>query len=123
VPGPPAVPHDTRAAHLSITRLAKHLKRAKFLKSGLSLRVAPNEPVRLIFTLGGHLRGGRIARAGDVVVATKSLGMSSSARTVKLRPAKSVRRKFARRFKLSLEVIAVDGGGNLTKARRTISVR
>ncbi len=119
----PAVPHDTQPAQLSITRLAKRMGRAKFLKNGLSARVAPSEPVRLIFTLTGHLHGSRIARAGDVVVATRTLGTSGSARTVKLGPAKSLKRKFARRFKLRLEVLAVDGGGNVTNARRTISVR
>jgi hypothetical protein len=121
----PAVqtPRDRLAAAVALRRLAKRLARAKFLKSGLSMRVAPSEPVRLVFTLTGHLRGGRIARAGDVVVATKSLGMSGSVRTVRLKPAKSLKRKFARRFKLSLQLLAIDGGGNVTNTRRTISVR
>jgi Ca2+-binding RTX toxin-like protein len=118
----PAAP-DTQAAQLSITRLARQVGRARFLNSGVSVRVAPSEPVRLLFTLTGHLHGSQLARVGDVVVATKSLGMSGAARTVRLKPAKSLKRKFARRFKLSLEVLAIDGGGNVTNARRTISVR
>lgn len=119
---PPIQPaRDTQRAKVAISGLAKKLARKKFLKSGLSLRVTPNEPARFIFTLTGHAHGARISRSGDLVVATKSLGQSGARRTVRLKPSKKLH--FARHFKLRLEVLAVDGGGNLTKVNRTIAVK
>lgn len=114
-------PRDRKAAKVTVSRLAKRLARKKFLRSGLSLRVKPSEPVRLFITLTGHARGARISRPGDVVVATKSLGQSGQARTVRLKPARHLR--FARHFKLHLQLLAIDAGGNPTNLSRTISVR
>jgi hypothetical protein len=83
--------------------------------------VKPSEPVRLFFTLTGRARGARISRPGDVVVAMKSLGQSGQARTVRLKPSRHLR--FARQFKLRLQLLAIDAGGNPTNLSRTISVR
>jgi Ca2+-binding RTX toxin-like protein len=114
-------PRDRKAAKVTVSRLAKRLARKKFLRSGLSLRVKPSEPVRLFFTLTGRARGARISRPGDVVVAMKSLGQSGRARTVRLKPSRHLR--FARQFKLRLQLLAIDAGGNPTNLSRTISVR
>jgi Ca2+-binding RTX toxin-like protein len=120
VPGA-AAPRDRLRSKVALSRLAKSIKRRDFVKHGLTLRVAPNEPVSLMISLTGHTRGARITRAGDLVVATKTLAMSGSRRTVRLKPPRGLR--FGRHFKLQLEIDAIDGGGNVTTVRRTIKVK
>jgi hypothetical protein len=119
-PVAPPVP-DKTAATITISRAPSSVKRAAFLK-GVSARISGNEPVSLEVALLGKASSASVARTADVVLAEKNFALSASARSVKLKPKRSLvgRRK---RFSVRLQVIATDAAGNRTRTTKTIRVR
>jgi hypothetical protein len=126
-PGPPPrgcpafITPDTTKATITISRASGRVKRAAFLK-GVSARISGNEPVSLEVTLLGKASSASVARTGDVVLAEKKFALSASARSVKLKPKRSLvgRRK---RFSVRLQVVATDAAGNRSTKTKTIRVR
>ena len=114
---------DSRAPRFILRGLPARVKRSTFLRRGLSVTVDPDESSSFVLELVGTLRGAQIARAGDVLVAERSLGRSASRRTVRLTPARRLRNLLADRMRLALRVTAVDASGNRRTARQRISIR
>ncbi len=122
-PPPPPPPTDTTDPAIGVTRAPKRLSLRRFLRRGVSARVSPSEAVSLEVALLARARGARIARVGDLVLAERMLGVSSAARTVRLKPRRRLVGR-ARRFTVRLRVIATDAAGNRGRAVvRTIRVR
>jgi hypothetical protein len=113
---------DRRAPSFTLRQLPSRMKRPVFLRRGLPVSVDPDERSSFVFELVGTLRGARIARAGDVLLAKRSLGSSAARRTVRLRPARRLRSLFAKRIRVELRVTAVDEAGNTRTTRRRISI-
>jgi hypothetical protein len=116
----PPVP-DTTKATITISRAPSSVKRAAFLK-GVSARISGNEPVSLEVTLLGKARTASVAKTTDVVLAEKNFALSASARSVKLKPKRSLVGK-RKSFSVRLRVIATDAAGNRSTKTKTIRVR
>jgi hypothetical protein len=93
----------------------------KRLRNGLAASATTKAPARLDFELRATPKGARVARF-ELLLASRSLGMGSGRRSVRLKPAGRLRRS-ARRFTLQLRVTATDEGGNRAVKTRTIKVR
>ena len=91
------------------------------LRRGVALSAATEVPARLDFQLRGTPKGVRLARY-ELLLASRSLGMGSGRRSVRLKP-NARRLRGARRFTLQLRVTATDAGGNRAVTTRTIRVR
>ena len=116
----PVVP-DTTKATITISRAPSSVKRAAFLK-GVSASISGNEPVSLEVTLLGKASSASVAKTADVVLAEKNFALSASARSVKLKPKRSLVGK-RKRFSARLQVIATDAAGNRSTKTKTIRVR
>jgi len=95
--------------------------RFKRLAKGLIASATTQAPVRLDFELRATPRRPQVARF-EMLLASRSLGLGSGKRSVRLKPVRRLRRP-AGRFKLQLRVTATDVGGNRAVKTRAISVR
>jgi len=118
-PPPPAVV-DKTAPKVTISKLTTKYKFAKFLK-GVSLRAKPSEASSMVVELVVRARRATVSSAGDLVLATKRYGLSTSTRAVKLKPSRKLvagRKKFS----VSVRVTATDAAGNRTVASKTVRI-
>lgn len=120
-PPPPSPAPDVSGPTLTISGPARRMSRKRFLK-GVSARIASSEAVSLEVALLGRARSAVIARAGDLVLAQRSLGASAATRRVTLKPRRRLvgRRK---RLNVRLRIVATDAAGNSTTAVKRIRVR
>jgi hypothetical protein len=96
----------------------------KTLRSGgVSLSVTPSREASFLIELRGRLRGARIARAGDLVLAERSLGLAAGKRSVRLKIPKAHKRLLRSRSKLTLRVTATDAGGQASILTRRLTIR
>jgi N-acetylneuraminic acid mutarotase len=107
--------------HVAISGVKSKLKRKSFLK-GLKVKLAPNEPVSLQVSLVASAKKATIARAFNLTLATHTLGLAGSSRTVKLKPNKTLVGK-AKKFKVRILVVATDSLGNRVTETKTLSVK
>jgi hypothetical protein len=115
----PAAP-DRTAPKVVVTRLAAKLKFAKFLK-GVSLRVRPDEASSFQVELIVRAKSATVSRAGDLVLAAKSLKLAAGTRAVKLRPSRKHLRG-RRKFSVRVRVTATDAAGNRALVSKTVRV-
>lgn len=122
--GPPgAVVFDDTPPSFRVQGLVTRVSRRAFLRRGVRLTLTPSEPVSFELQLLGALRGARIARPGDVILAEATLPQSRATRPVRLRIPRSVQRRLARRVGVRLRIVATDAAGNQATATRRIAVR
>jgi Thrombospondin type 3 repeat len=114
---------DEAAPGVGVSGVPRRIARRRFVARGLPVTLNPNEAASFRLRLLGRLRGTSIARAGDVVVAERSLPLAAGRRTTRLRVPRPVRRRLARRLRLRLEVVATDAAGNRTTVTRRVAVR
>jgi Domain of unknown function (DUF4394)/Bacterial TSP3 repeat/Thrombospondin type 3 repeat len=100
-------------------RIALRTLRAR----GVALTVEPNRAAAFVFELRGRLRGFRIARVRDFVVAERRLRSAAGRRRVRLVVPRSERRRLRRGSRLTLRVIATDAAGHSQIATRRLTVR
>jgi hypothetical protein len=112
---------DKTAATITIGRTSSRTTRKKFF-NGITSRISAGEPVSLEVALLGKARSASVARSTDVVLAEKNYKLSAAARSVRLKPKRSLvgRRKS---FTVRLRVIATDAAGNRSTRTKTIRVR
>jgi hypothetical protein len=107
----------------------QRIARTALIRRGLRAAVECDTPAELeVRLLGRATRDGEIgaARAGDVVLAERSLPLAGGRRTVRMRVVRRLRKAVARRARLRLEVVARDEFGNvqvLTTRLRVTSPR
>ena len=115
---------DSVAPGLALSGFPRRARRAALLRRGLAGRVVVSEPATLVLRLLGRLRGARVARAGDVVLAERRLGNAAGgSHPVRLKVPRRLRPGLARRLSLTLEVEATDAAGNRSRATRRVRVR
>jgi hypothetical protein len=117
---PPPATADTTAPTVTVSGLAKKLKFAKFLK-GVSLKVSPSEASAFEVELIVKASRANVAKAGDLVLAVKSLARAAGQRSVTLKPNKKLLGG-KKKFTVTVRVTATDAAGNRRVATRKVSV-
>jgi hypothetical protein len=113
-------PGDTTAPGVTVSGLAKQLKLAKFLK-GVTLKVKPNEAASFVIELVATARSAKLAKAGELVLASSSLKSAAGERAVKLKPSRKLVGK-AKKFTVTVRVTATDASGNRRVVSRKVAV-
>jgi hypothetical protein len=111
----------------AIAAMRARITRAALLRRGLRGAVECARPASLEVRLlagAGRRRGGGIgiARAGDVILAERSLPLAGGRRAVRLRVARRLRRAIPRTARLRLQVVARDEFGNRQVVTRRLRV-
>jgi hypothetical protein len=113
-------PADAVAPKLTV-KAAKKVKAKAFRKSGVTATVTCDEACAVSATLTGSLKGkAKLAKAGDLVLATKSAGLKTGKRSLKLKPSKTLLKALGRKASLRITVVATDAAGN--KSTKTIKL-
>jgi hypothetical protein len=92
------------------------------IKSGISFTLTASEAVTYDAQLTGTLKGAHVAKAGDLVLASKALKSSGAKTTVKLKLTSRTKKAIGKHAKLRLTVVAIDRGGNKVTVTKTIRV-
>jgi hypothetical protein len=66
--------------------------------------------------------GAHVAKAGDLVLATKALSSSGAKTTIKLKLSSRAKNAIGKTAKLKLTIIAIDAGGNKTTVGKTVKI-
>ena len=120
-PDPPAGPAP--ALSFTIAGFPRRIRLQTLRTRGVSFTVEPNQAAAFRAELRGRLRGSRIARAGDLVVAERSLGSATGRRRVRLVVPRSQRRRLRRGSRLTLRVTSTDALGRSVVSTRRLVVR
>jgi hypothetical protein len=113
---------DATAPRLTVSAL-RTIKRANLLRRGVRATVVADEPSTLRFELVGTASRVRLARAGDVVLAERTLPRAAGRRSATLKLPQRFRRGLSRRFSLAIRVTATDAAGNRAVTTRRLRVR
>jgi hypothetical protein len=117
--GCPDAPDKTAPA-LTVSKLATKLKYSKFLK-GVSFKVTPNEASSFAIDLIVRAKSAKIAKSGDLVLATKLYALENRSHSVKLKPSRKLLGK-ARKFTATVRIVATDGSSNRTTVSKKVKV-
>ena len=110
---------DRTAPKVSLT--AKSKLKVNALLKGVRASAKPSEASSLTFELLATTKRATIAKASDLVLASRSLKAAAGRRSVTLRPSRALIGS-AKRFTLRLRVTATDASGNRTIKTKTIRV-
>jgi hypothetical protein len=131
-PGAPGAPGggtaaDGTAPRCPVSGVPSRVRRRTFVRRGARPRVNCNEPSALNIRLIGRVRRIRgqvvLQRAGDLVLAERSLRLGGGARSATLKVPRAMLRALGRRFTLRLRVEATDAAGNRSVSERRIRIR
>jgi hypothetical protein len=118
--GPGSAAADKTPPAVTVSKLAKKIKRTKFMK-GVTFRVRPSEASSFVVELVAVARRATIAKAGDLVLGSSSLKLASGERAVKLKPNRKLvgsRKKFT----VTVRITATDAAGNRRIVSRKLGV-
>ena len=107
----------------AIGDLASRISLRTLRSRGLPLRLTPNRPAAFLVELLGRARGSRLARAGDIVLGERRLPLASGFQSIRVRVARSQRRRLRRRARLQLRVMATDASGITAVRTRRVRIR
>jgi thrombospondin type 3 repeat protein len=117
----PVLVPDTTKPGATIRGLGGSMK-LKAFRRGVSCVVDLTEAARVVCRLLVRAtRGARIASAGDLEVASRSLPLGAGRRSARLKPKRGLIRQ--RRFRATLQVSAIDAAGNRTVKTKRFRVR
>jgi hypothetical protein len=111
---------DKTPPGVTVSGLAKKLKLAKFMK-GVTLKVKPNEAASFMVELVATARSAKLAKSGELILATSKLSSSAAERAVKLKPNRKLVGK-AKKFTVTVRITATDAAGNRTVVSRKVAV-
>lgn len=117
----PAPPPDTDAPAVGLKGVKASMSLASFLK-GVKAKVTPSEPAKLGGVLMVSAKSAQLA-SFNLTLATKSLKLGAGARTLKLKPRRSLVGHPRKTFKARLQVTATDAAGNAKTVTKTIKVK
>ena len=111
----------------TVASVRARIARNALLRRGLRGAVECARPaaleVRLLAGTGSRGGGIGVARAGDVVLAERSLPLAGGRRTLRLRVIRRLRASIPRTARLRLQVVARDEFGNVQVVTKRIRVR
>jgi Domain of unknown function (DUF4394) len=96
---------------------------AALLKSGLKVRVAPNEPARLELSLLGTATRANLRAAVNLTLVSRTLRIAAGARTVRLTPSRRLVGSPRTAFKIRVRIVASDAAGNRRTIDKTVTVK
>jgi uncharacterized protein DUF4394/thrombospondin type 3 repeat protein len=102
--------------------LPRRITLGELRRNGLSFSVAPTVAASFVAELRGTVRGGRLARVGDVVLAERRLRRAAGRRRIRLRVPRSQRRRLRRRARLRVQVTATDALGRAVSRTRSLRI-
>jgi hypothetical protein len=118
---------DLDAPGCNLAGVRKRMTRKRLLGRGVGAAAECDEAVSLQARLTAPVRarrGGLVtARAGQIVLAERTLPLAEGARRLRLRVPRGVRRALGRRFTATLSVVARDQFGNRRTITRRVRVR
>jgi hypothetical protein len=117
---PPVPPPDKTAPTLTVGKLASKVKLMTFLK-GVTVSFSANESSSYTVDLLGKAKGATLARAADIVLATKSVKLTSAAQKLKLKPSKKLVGR-SKKFSVRVQITATDAAGNRKIVTKTIKI-
>ena len=97
--------------------------RPRDMGKGVPLTVTADEPVTAVIEILGYSTRARVARAGDFVLASRTVRGLTGARAVVVKIARRRLRMIRRRAMLTVRVTANDGAGTVTVASKAFRVR
>lgn len=114
---------DIAAPDCKLSKVKGSYSRTAFFR-GFNITVACNEGATLVIRLLASLKKGLFAKAGDVVLAEKTVQLTGASRTTKLKPSKKVTRRLRKKgFKGRVEVEARDQYGNRSLEQKSLKVK
>lgn len=123
-PAPNPTPEaDKTAPTVTVRSLASRIARASLLKNGVRFTAKCNERCSLSVELVGRAGQVKLARAGDVVLGTSSIGgRSSTTRRVTVKVTGKLRSAVVAGRRLTLRIVASDAAGNRRTVTRRVTV-
>ena len=112
---------DTTRAQVVLAGVPRSLTRSRLLR-GFRVTLRPNEPAAFEVALTGTTRRASLAST-RVLLLERSLPRAAGARTLTIKPSRAAFGRPRRTVKLTLRIVATDGGGNRTTVTRRIAVR
>jgi hypothetical protein len=113
-------PPDKLAPGTTVTG-PKKVKRKAFLKSGIAVKAACTETCSIRAELVGSAKNARLAKAYNLVLASKFLTAAGGQRTIKLKPNRKLVGA-AKKFTAQVRIQATDLSGNVTVKTLTFKV-
>ncbi|HEX8123878.1 MAG TPA: thrombospondin type 3 repeat-containing protein [Solirubrobacteraceae bacterium] len=117
---PPLAP-DTTKPGFTIEGVKKSMKRKAFLRGVPCVIVLDEAAAVTCRLLARATRVARLAKAGELELASRSLALGAGRRSARLKPRRSLIRQ--RRFRATLQVTATDAAGNRTTKAQTFRVK
>jgi hypothetical protein len=121
IPVPPPVVDKTPPV-VTVGGISK-VSLKKLLAKGLKVTVSSNELTAFSFQLVGATKSAKLAKVGDLVIATKSLAAGNGKRTVTLTIPKKYRKLIKTKSKLTLQTVGTDASGNRTTKSSKIKLK
>jgi hypothetical protein len=115
--GRPGTPQFTAGA------VPARVRRRALMRRGLAVELTSSSPTGFTVELLGRLRGARLASAGDVVLAERTLAAAAGTRTARLRVSRGVRSLVRRGARLRVRITATGADGGTAVATRRVRVR
>jgi hypothetical protein len=122
-PTPTPTPTADATAPAATVSAASTISLAALLKTGLKVRVTPDESARLEVTLLGTVTRANLRAAFNLTLASRALGLAPGTRTVRLKPARKLVASLRKAFKLRVRVVASDAAGNRRTIDKTVTVK
>jgi hypothetical protein len=122
-PAPVLVPPVDKTAPVASVAVAKKISIKQLLRKGLVVIVGSNEPAGFSVDLAATAKSARLARAGDLILSSKSLAVASGRRSVKLAIAKKFRKALRASTRLRLRVVATDASGNRSSKSVVVTLK
>jgi hypothetical protein len=109
---PPTVVLPDTAAPVATVALSKAISLKALLAKGLNVTVGSNESASFTFEILAQTKSAKLAKVGELVISSNSLGLGTGTRTVKLTIAKKWRKAVKTKSTLTLRTVATDAKGN-----------
>ena len=120
---PDAAPAPAPALTFTIGGFPRAIALRTLRSRGVALTLEPNQGASFLVELRGRLRGSRVSRAGDFVLAERNLSLAAGRRSIRVRIPRAQRTRLRRRVLLTLRVTATDASGRTTVQGRRLRIR
>jgi hypothetical protein len=122
-PTPPVIVLPDTSAPVATVALSKTISLKTLLAKGLNVTVGSNEPASFTFEILAQTKSAKLAKVGELVISSRSVGLGTGTRTVKLTIAKKWRTAVKTRSTLTLRTVATDAKGNRSTQSKRLKLK